>query len=283
MSEERVDHGRTDSRHNVFVAGIGLWGPRLPGWSVARSVIRGEAEPPDALAQRPAPAMLPPTERRRAPDTVSVALEVAVQAIGMSGVDPKSCASVFSSAYGDLAINDYLCQTLRDAPTLTSPTRFHNSVHNAAAGYWSIGTESMQPYTAVAAYTESFAAGLLESLVQAAAGEVPVLYVAYDVEARGPLATQNRSRSLLGLALLVTPERSAQAVAKLEWRLRAEDVPPATRPSTRVAGLAGENPMTSGLPLFEALAADSPRQVIVATNGGPALELRVGPCRMESA
>ena len=278
-----MNRGGADNLRSVFVAGIGVWGPRLPGWAVARSVIRGETAAPDGPAQRPAPAMLPPTERRRAPDTVAVALEVAVQAIQMSGVDPTACASVFASAYGDLAINDYLCETLRDTPTLVSPTRFHNSVHNAAAGYWSIGTGSMQPYTAVAAYTETFAAGLLESLVQAAAGESPVLYVAYDVEARGPLAAQNRSRSLLGLALLVTPDRTAQSVARLGWRMQTEDVPPATAPSARVAVLAGENPMTSGLPLFESLAAESSGRVILATNGGPALELQIEPCRVQIA
>ena len=40
---------------------------------------------------------------------------------------------MFTSTHGDLAITDYMCQTLATAPSEISPTKFHNSVHNAAA------------------------------------------------------------------------------------------------------------------------------------------------------
>lgn len=266
-----------NEQRRAFVDGIAVWGPRLPGWSLARPLLRGEAKPSENPAPRASPSLLAATERRRAPDTVAVALEVAMRATEMAGADPKCVASVFVSAYGDLAINDYLCQTLRDSPTLTSPTRFHNSVHNAAAGYWSIGTGSTQPYTALAAYLETFAAGLLESLVQAAVSRAPVLCVAYDVEACGPLATQIACRDLLGLALLLVPERSRRSVARLAWRLLEDDVPPATTPGAPAAKLAGENPLAAGLPVFEALAGDSPRTVVLATAGGAGLEIAVEP------
>jgi hypothetical protein len=150
-------------------------------------------------------------------------------------------------------------------------------VHNAAAGYWSIGTGSMQPYTALAAFGETFAACLLESLAQVAVSAAPVLCVAYDVEARGPLATQITCRSLLGMALLITPERTSRSVARLGWRLLDDDVPPATAPGARAAALAGENPMATGLPVFEALAGDAPRVVVLATCGGPGLEIAIAP------
>ena len=39
------------------------------------------------------------------------------------GRDPSDVASVFTSAHGDLAINDYMCATLASEPTLISPTR----------------------------------------------------------------------------------------------------------------------------------------------------------------
>ena len=58
---------------------------------------------------------------------------------------------MFASTYGDLAITDYMCSTLAKAPMTLSPTRFHNSVHNAAAGYWSIATACRQPYCALGA------------------------------------------------------------------------------------------------------------------------------------
>jgi len=64
----------------VVAEGVAFWAARLPSWDVARAVIRGEQPAPQASTSRPAPALLGPTERRRAPDTVAVALEVAARA-----------------------------------------------------------------------------------------------------------------------------------------------------------------------------------------------------------
>ena len=77
---------------------------------------------------------------------------------------------------------------LASAPLTLSPTRFHNSVHNAAAGYWTIGANAMAPATAISALQGSFGQGLLESMVQLATGSDAVLLVAYDSTATGPLA-----------------------------------------------------------------------------------------------
>ena len=77
---------------------------------------------------------------------------------------------------GDLAITDYMCETLATDPTAVSPTKFHNSVHNAAAGYWTIAAGAMEPATAISA---DFAMGLLEALAQLATGADAVLLVGY--------------------------------------------------------------------------------------------------------
>ncbi len=154
----------------AFVDGIAFWAPRIPGWDIARSVLRGESAAPVQPAPRPAPGILAPTERRRAPDTVAIALEVAVRACDSAGTDPRELPSVFACTEGDTAISDYMCETLARTPALISPIRFHNSVHNAAAGYWSIGTGCTQPYTALTAHRYTFGEGLLEALVQAEVG-----------------------------------------------------------------------------------------------------------------
>ena len=182
----------------AYVNGVSFWAPRLPGWQVAAPVLRGEAAAPLQPATRPVPTLLGPTERRRAPDTVAIALEVASRACESAGVDPKTLPSIFASTHGDLAISDYMSETLARTPTLISPIRFHNSVHNAAAGYWTIGTGCYEPYTALTAYEDTFGEGLLEALTQAACGDRATLLVAYDIEARGPLATMVSSRGLLG-------------------------------------------------------------------------------------
>src|SRR3982750_3046589 len=141
----------------LFIDGIAFWAPTLPG--------RAPAGP------------------RRAPDPVALALEVAAAAVRESGLDAATLPAIFTSAHGDLAVNDYMCSTLANDPTLISPTKFHNSVHNAAAGYWTIATGCLKPYTSVSGYYYTFGEGLLEAASQALSGNTPVLFVAFDIEA----------------------------------------------------------------------------------------------------
>ncbi len=82
---------------------------------------------------------------------------------------------VFASSDGDGDIVHRLCTALATPAAAVSPTDFHNSVHNAATGYWSIGAHSQAPSTAICAYDGSFSAGLLEAACQIAVEARPVL------------------------------------------------------------------------------------------------------------
>lgn len=241
----------------LYVEGHALWTPAAPG-------------------ERPAPALLAANERRRAPDSVLVALEVALAAVAQSGREAATLASVFASAHGDLAIVDALCRTLASDPTLLSPTRFHHSVHNAASGYWAIGSAAHAPSSAVAGYTASFAAGLLEAASQCAADRRPVLLVGFDTDARGPLDSVNTSRGLLGVALVLAPGRSERSRWQLDWSLvPATDAPPAPVPPA-LSALAG-NAMADALPLFGALAGGAPTRLGLALPPALALALALHP------
>lgn len=248
---------------SVHVEGIAFWCSRLPDWETARAVMRGERCAPDVAVGRPAPTLLAPTERRRAPDTVAVALEVASRAVAASGCDAASLPSVFASTHGDVAISDYMCSTLASSPALVSPIKFHNSVHNAAAGYWSIGTGSYAPYTAVSAYQYTFGTGLLEAATQAVCEQQPVLYVAFDIEAKGPLGTMARSRGLLGAALVLAPQASERSRARLSMQVKGGEGVAPTPATSAAAELVAENAMAPCLPLFEALAADETRSIVL--------------------
>jgi hypothetical protein len=261
----------------LHIEGIGFWSSRLPGWDVARAVLRGDAQPPATAASRPAPTLLPPAERRRAPDTVAVALEVAAKACECAGRDPKLLPSVFASTHGDLAISDAICDTLAKTPSLTSPTRFHNSVHNAAAGYWAIATGCVKPYTALSGYCYTFGQGLLESAVQALSENTPVLYVAYDIEARGPVGTMQPSLGVFAGALIVSPEPGASLIARLEWHVREEAQPQPTAARASNAALVAGNAMANGLALFEALADGVERDVAQALAPQLTLHMHVIP------
>jgi len=241
------------SNPTFFVEGIAFWAPTLPGWPVARAAFRGEGSLADPPAKRPAPELLHAAERRRAPDTVALALEVAAAAVSQAGLAPDGLPSVFTSAHGDLAVNDYMCRTLASTPTLISPTKFHNSVHNAAAGYWTIGTGCMEASSALTAFESSFAAGMLEAATQCAADARPVLLAAFDVEATGLLATVTTSAGLLAAAVVMAPTASERTLAAFEWSL-VSGASTATLPASAAARALAGNAMADALPFFELLA-----------------------------
>lgn len=250
---------------SAVIEGIGYWSRGLPSWEAARAFALGGAEVADAPS-RPSPLLLAANERRRAPETVAVALDVALAACQAAGRDPAALPSVFASSHGDMAITDYMCSTLASEPRTISPTRFHNSVHNAAAGYWTIGAGAMRPATALSALEASFAQGLIEALVQLAAGDDAVLLVGYDGAATGPLARVAASRGLLGAALvLARPNRRGAARGPLlrAWLGDGEAGVGDGKLSARETG----NASAAMLPLFDALAARHHRLALPAGAG----------------
>jgi hypothetical protein len=249
------------------IAGIGFWANGLPGWNDALAFVRDGTLPENAPT-KPSPQLLAPNERRRAPESVAVALEVALAACTASGRDPSKLPSVFASTHGDLAITDYVAATLAHEPRTLSPTRFHNSVHNAAAGYWTIGNGCTAPTTAISAFDASFAQGLLEALSLLASGHEAVLLAAYDAPATGPLAAVSRSEGLLGGALVLVADPQTTPI-----QLR---VTPVSTPAPAADGALSRrysgNAMRPMLPLFDALAAGGDDALLHA---GPGRALRV--------
>ncbi len=263
--------------HTVYIEGIAFWSSRLSGWETARAALRGEAAPAELPAKRPAPQLLPPAERRRAPDTVALALEVASAAVAQSGRDAATLPSVFVSAHGDLAINDHLCATLASDPTLISPTKFHNSVLNAAGGYWSIATGCHEACTALTAFEHSFGAGLLEAATQVVADDRAVLLVGFDIEACGPLVSVTRSQDLLAVALVLAPARRPHSQAALNWHLTPAGPDAAPALQSPAAQSLSVNALADALPLFEALARGSTDALALPVSTTQALTLSPQP------
>lgn len=252
------------------IEGIGYWSHGLPSWDAARDYVRNGALY-ETAPTRPSPQLLAPNERRRAPETVAVALEVALAACAAAGREPATLPSVFASAHGDLAITDYMCATLAVEPATISPTKFHNSVHNAAAGYWTIGTGCMQAATAISAFDASFAQGLIEALVQLATGSEAVLLVAYDSEAVGPLASASLSSGLLGGALVLS-QRERAGAPRLRLSLVDADAPV---PNGALARMAGGNASAPMLPVFETLALQQDARIMLKAGPGRVLQVEI--------
>jgi len=237
---------------HVHVEGVGAWSAAFGDFAALRSQLLGIDVPPPPA--RPPAASLPANERRRAPESVLLAVEVAGQAVAMSGLTASDLLCVFSSAYGDQLISDYMCATLATAPTELSPTRFHNSVHNAPAGYWTIATGCRAASSAISAGRASFGAGLLEAATLCVTEQRPVLLVCSDIAGSGPLGDMIGSRNAFGCALVLAPQAGPCSLAQLDLVL----VPHAgetLHPSTPTGAWHEANPSAaSAWPLLQNLA-----------------------------
>ena len=190
----------------AYVSGIGLIAPGLPDWPTAAAVLRGEQPHGLAPTVLPVPELLPPAERRRASRVIKLSLGAGLEAVKQAGADASTLATVFSASGADGHNCHALCEQLAGEDRQISPTRFHNSVHNAAAGYWGIATHSMAPCQVIGAYDASFGAGLLDALAQVAVNGQPVLLIAYDSEYPEPLHAKRDTPDCGAVALLLSPQ-----------------------------------------------------------------------------
>lgn len=172
---------------NIDLVAIGLSMPGLPDWTSARVVLRSE-QPHITSELVPTPSnLLPPNERRRAPLAVRLAFAAAEDAVKNGTMNPAEWATVFASSDADTPIIHRIASALAEPQRVVSPTDFHNCVHNAAAGYWSIAAQCRLPSSSLSAWDASFAAGLLEAATLALTENLPVLLVAYDIPPPVPL------------------------------------------------------------------------------------------------
>ncbi len=250
------------------VRGVGLLGPGLPGWQDSRPILAGTQSWTRSPMVFPAPAILPPTERRRAGPIIRLALTVAAEAVAASGLDPASLRAVFASGNGDGATIGTVLDAITRPDGFVSPTLFHNSVHNAAAGYWSIGVGSMRPASCLGCHDGSFAGALMKAMAECRAEAEPVLLVVYDVPFPSPLDVVRPTGDAFGMALVLAPTGGGPRLTA-DWR----DFPTATtRP--RLDSLAA-NPAAHSLALLELLARGEPGQIAASLlDGHLAIDVR---------
>jgi hypothetical protein len=268
----------TTATLKVAVQGVGLLGPGLASWTAARDVLRGAAPYAPAATVLPAPARLPAAERRRAGPAVKLALAVADEAVTMGQADPGRLATVFTSSSGEGQNCHALCETLATPQPLVSPTRFTNSVHNAASGCWHIAVSSKESSTSLCAFDGSFGAGLIEAATSVQASRQPVLLVASDSPYPEPLHTTRPLPDHLGLALLLVPAdaAAAQGLAVLEIELVDATAGLSACADPRLDALCRTIPAAAALPLLQALAvgAGAP-QAAVVLDYLPTMRLRI--------
>lgn len=258
------------------VAGIGVFGPGMTSWTTARDVLAGRTSYAPTEAPVPPAALLPPAERRRATITTRLALTVAQEALTNAGADPTTVRTVFASSSGSADIIHEICAALAVSDFQISPTKFHNSVHNAASGYYSIAAGSMRSATSLCAYDGSVAAGLLEAAVHVVAENVPVLLVCFDVPYPFPLSHARPMEGTWASALLLTPATMHAPVSMsldVSGAAAETTMTDATLEYARV-----HNPAARVLPLLAALArgeGKSEGEVVLRQQNDGALTVRV--------
>jgi hypothetical protein len=260
----------------VYVEGIGLRGPGLESWSEAAAVLSGRTAYMPAPFVTPSIDLLPPAERRRVGDTVKLALCVAQAAVKETGRDAASLATVFTSSGGDGETIHNILETLTTETRELSPTRFHNSVHNAPSGYWALAMECREPSTTICAHDWSFGAGLLEAAAQAVADARAVAVIAYDNKYPEPLNAARPIHGGFGLALVLAPEQTPAAAARLDisvcTEMKAES---AMTGEDELERLRLGNPAARSLPLLAAIARGQRETVILENAPEMRLQLAV--------
>ncbi|VWC43105.1 3-oxoacyl-ACP synthase [Burkholderia seminalis] len=189
------------------------------------------------------------------------ALAVGHEAVAASDRDAATLATVFSASGGDGQNCHAICETLAGDDRQLSPTRFHNSVHNAPAGYWSIATRAMATSNVLCAHDGSFAAGLLESLCQVVVDRTPTLLIAYDTDYPEPLRAVRPIDDAFGVALVLAPDERERALARIDVRLT--DAPATTLAHAQLDALRAGNPAARALPLLDALATRRSTRVVL--------------------
>jgi len=259
------------------IEGIGVLGPGLPDWPVTAQVLTAAAPWAPAPTVLPAAVRLPSAERRRTGTVVRLALAVGLEAVGRAGIDPARLPTVFTSSGGDGENCHEMCEVLATPERQLSPTRFHNSVHNAPAGYWGIATGATAAANSLCAHDASFGAGLLETLCQVAVEHTAVLLIAYDASYPEPMRSVRPIPDAFGVALLLAPEATASSLARLELtgsEARADRMSDAALESLRVS-----IPAARSLPLLARLARRLPGRVVIDYLDGACITLEVSACR----
>ena len=260
----------------AYVEGIGLLGPGLIDWPSSQAALSGREAYQPQKTVIPVPQLLPAAERRRCGDIVKLALATSLEAIAMAKTNVTALPSVFSSSHGDGHNCHIICEMLASDDRQISPTRFHNSVHNAAAGYWSIATGTMATSSVLCAFDASFGAGLLEAMTQVIVDNTRCVLMANDTDYPEPLQSVRPLVDMMGIALVLAPQRGSQSIAQLAVGITGEAAE--SFEDAALEHLRRTIPAARGLPLLRAIAQGGMRRVVLDYLDYTRLAVVVTPC-----
>ena len=262
-----------------FISGIGVLAEGFEGWAAAADILSGRIAYAPRPLSPPPPEFLPPAERRRTGLSARLAVLVSLEAVRAAGEPPENLASVFGSSNGDPSVVHAILEALATPEKLVSPTQFHNSVHNAAAGYWGIGTGSHADTTSIGCHDFTFGATMLQAAAEVISERRAVLACAYDAPMPEPLAAVRPTPAPFAVAFVLTPERRASSTARLELAFTARAAQPMSVSTVPwLAALMHCNPAARALPMLVLMARRQAGHVEAPCHDDACLTIEVQPC-----
>ena len=250
--------------NRVYVNAIASYAPGIPDWNTMREVFQGKTLPTPIDEPKYQPQTLPKNERRRAGTQTRLAFRLLESIAENAQADLSNTASIFASA-GDYQIVHDICSVLTAGEKHISPTVFHNSVHNAASGYWGIATGCHVGSSSLSAYHDTFSAGLMEACIYALSESESVFFVAYDTAPPFPMSEKCPITLPFGVAFLLAHGKTEESSHSLQLSIKpVENFPEdplqqlfqesATPVAQYMSRLLETSPVARCLPLLVALA-----------------------------
>ncbi|MCB9595942.1 MAG: beta-ketoacyl synthase chain length factor [Sandaracinaceae bacterium] len=241
----------------IHIVGFGLWTPGFPdptAWREGR---------PDPDVVKPPCRLVNARLKRGSSRFANMLGEVVEQAATAASIDVTKVPTFYGSSLGEIETMVTLLRMLYEEEGKLSPNRFKNSVHNAASGLVSIGTENTAFSTAIAGGTRSFEATLIEAWAYLEQEGGSVILAVADDRAPEPLdALDDHEALAIGIALALEGDGP-----RLEG-LRAGE--PVDRNANLSAALRASC-ASPGLELLDAVLARRAGPVALSPLGGPQL------------
>ena len=260
----------------LFINQLNTVLPDIQNWEQLRSILKGkQTYKPSQTSIKHTCSLLPANERRRASETVKLVFSACEPLFDASQEDQHTFESVFASSGGDYTIFDKICRTLCTEERFVSPTLFHNSVFNAAAGYWSIATKNRASTRSIAAAEYSAGMGFTESVSLLHCGADSVLLCCYDICPPEPLSTVSKIDLPAAFAFVISKHPADQCHAVIDSAQLSKPDPTTKQLPERLKVLEKTNPMMTLLPLLSTIALGESNTVQIPCSPSQSLEIRI--------
>ena len=183
-------------------------------------------------------------------------------------------AWVFGSAFGEGETLKIILDALCTPNMAIRPTRFQNSVHNAASGQWTIARSIRSAATSICGGGCTAGSSMLKALLQVQLEDRPVGMVLFDTPLPYPLNGSHRLTVPAGAGFALSPHKGPKSIAVIEYTL-CDATHSQVSSAFAQKALTTDNPVFAVLPLIECLFGHGQGDVIIDLNGSQALKLKV--------